>query len=298
MSSPAVYEATWRPASITPGHCRVRPAVVTRTAISRRPAGPATGAVPAGGRVTQSSADTAGLLRARAWVVDPGDRPAARDRPGRRPRPPGGGGEACSPRSTAAYSPQRTRRSRVSRFEERLGRHNERFDVEEAVAKALQEGELDGVAPKVVGGRSAPADHRALRGVPVIGGASGEIPGIPPGPKPAAGTGGGQGTAADGLGLDHCRHPGIAPCALAARHGPGHGVHRGRDPLPAVFAQVRRGVREGLKVRESRATSCWKGGVAVTVVVAVAPLALPRSRRMASSIARRAPTFGMPAAIQ
>jgi hypothetical protein len=52
-------------------------------------------------------------------------------------------------------------------------------DVDRLVADALREGELDQVG-KRIGGRSAPADARALRGIPVIGGAGGAIPGTRP----------------------------------------------------------------------------------------------------------------------
>jgi hypothetical protein len=52
-------------------------------------------------------------------------------------------------------------------------------DVDWLVADALREGELDQVG-KRIGGRSAPADERALRGVPMIGGSFGHIPGTRP----------------------------------------------------------------------------------------------------------------------
>ena len=47
-----------------------------------------------------------------------------------------------------------------------LSSNREEFDVNAAVEKALAEGELDRVG-KLVGGRSAPADARALRGIPM-----------------------------------------------------------------------------------------------------------------------------------
>ena len=52
-------------------------------------------------------------------------------------------------------------------------------DVDRLVADALREGELDQVG-KRIGGRSARADARALRGIPMIGGAQGAIPGMVP----------------------------------------------------------------------------------------------------------------------
>jgi hypothetical protein len=52
-------------------------------------------------------------------------------------------------------------------------RRPDRWDHREAVEKALGDS-------RVIGGRSAPADRRALRGLPMIGGAAGEIPGTRP----------------------------------------------------------------------------------------------------------------------
>ncbi len=52
-------------------------------------------------------------------------------------------------------------------------------DVHRLVADALREGELEGVGRRI-GGRSAAGDERALRGIPMIGGASGAIPGTVP----------------------------------------------------------------------------------------------------------------------
>jgi hypothetical protein len=62
----------------------------------------------------------------------------------------------------------------VSRFEERINRHREEWAAEAAVEKALGGSQL-------IGGRSAPADARALRGIPMIGSeCGGAIPGTVP----------------------------------------------------------------------------------------------------------------------
>jgi hypothetical protein len=53
-----------------------------------------------------------------------------------------------------------------------------RDEVDRMVAEAL--GQDLPAARTLVGGRSAPGDQAALRGIPVIGGASGEIPGTRP----------------------------------------------------------------------------------------------------------------------
>lgn len=47
------------------------------------------------------------------------------------------------------------------------------------VEVALRESEAAGIAPKV-DPRGAPADERRLRGIPVIGGVGGHIPGTRP----------------------------------------------------------------------------------------------------------------------
>jgi hypothetical protein len=63
----------------------------------------------------------------------------------------------------------------VSRMNERARRLRLDDEAREAVDKALREG---GTRP--VGGRSAAGDPRALRGLPMIGGAGGAIPGTLP----------------------------------------------------------------------------------------------------------------------
>jgi hypothetical protein len=61
----------------------------------------------------------------------------------------------------------------------RIRRHQdrERFysEVEAAVEDALRE-----TSERATGGRSAALDHHALRGIPMIGGAQGAIPGTVP----------------------------------------------------------------------------------------------------------------------
>lgn len=63
----------------------------------------------------------------------------------------------------------------MSRMDERIARHRAGgWDAAAAVERALG-------GSKLAGGRSAPADARALRGIPMIGGeAGGAIPGSVP----------------------------------------------------------------------------------------------------------------------
>jgi hypothetical protein len=62
----------------------------------------------------------------------------------------------------------------MSRMDDRIARHRaEEWDAKAAVERALGGSQL-------IGGRSAAGDPRALRGLPMIGGASGAIPGTTP----------------------------------------------------------------------------------------------------------------------
>lgn len=62
----------------------------------------------------------------------------------------------------------------MSRMLRRIADHEEQErERREAIERALGESSL-------IGGRSAPADARALRGIPMIGGAQGAIPGTVP----------------------------------------------------------------------------------------------------------------------
>jgi hypothetical protein len=62
----------------------------------------------------------------------------------------------------------------MSRVEDRIDRRREQFDAEAEVERAL-------AGSQIIGGRSAPADARALRGIPMIGcECGGAIPGKVP----------------------------------------------------------------------------------------------------------------------